>query len=90
MSTWFTTGSRAVLGLQATFSVAVVTPDNKISMRQVTTGARVGSLWVIESGLKAGDRVIVEGLQKAREGLTVNPTIVPIEDPAAAKPGAGV
>jgi membrane fusion protein, multidrug efflux system len=81
---------RAVMELQATFSVAVVTADNKISMRQVTTGPRVGSLWVIENGLKAGDRVVVEGMQKAREGLTVNPTVVPIEDPAAAKPGAGV
>ena len=76
--------------LQATFSVAVVTPDNKVSMRQVTTGARVGSLWVIENGLQAGDRVVVEGMQKAREGLTVNPTVVPIEESAAAKPGAGV
>jgi len=79
---------RAVSELQATFNVAVVTADNKISMRPVTPGARIGKLWVIENGLQPGDRVVVEGLQKVRDGMVVNPTLVPAEEPAPAAPGA--
>ncbi len=80
---------RAVAELQATFSVAVVGPDNKVEMRPVKPGARFGSLWVIENGLKPGDRVVVEGLQKVRDGVVVNPTIIPAEEPAPAGAGAG-
>ncbi len=78
---------RAVAELQATFSVAVVGPDNKVSLRSVTPGARSGALWVIASGLQPGERVVVEGLQKVREGMVVNPTVVPAEVPAPAAPG---
>ena len=42
-------------------------------MRTVKAGARVGNLWVIDEGLKPGERVVVEGLQKVRDGVTVNP-----------------
>jgi len=71
---------RAVSELQATYSVGAVTPDNKVEMRPVRTGARVGGLWVIESGLKPGDRVIVEGLQKVRNGSLVVPTAVELDE----------
>jgi len=71
---------QSVQELQATYSVAVVKSDNTVEMRQVTTGPRVGDLWVIENGLNPGDRVVVEGLQKVRPGITVNPTIVTIDD----------
>jgi len=74
---------RAVSELQATYSVAVVGPDNVANMRTVKPGARIGSWWVIDDGLKPGDRVVVEGLQKVRPGMTVNPTVVQIEDDTA-------
>ncbi len=64
---------RAVQELQNLYSLAVVGPDNKVTFRNVTVGPREGSLWVIEEGLKAGERVIVEGLQKVREGAVVAP-----------------
>jgi len=64
---------RAVQELQNLYSVAVVGADNKVTFRNVKVGPRVDSLWVIEEGLSAGDRVIVEGLQKVREGMVVSP-----------------
>ena len=70
---------RAVQELQNLNSLAVVGPDNKVSFRTVTVGPREGSLWVIEEGLKPGERVIVEGLQRVREGATVAPKTVPAE-----------
>src|SRR5690348_12056912 len=62
---------RAVSELQGSYQVAVVGNDNKVSMRPVTVGERVGALWVVESGVKPGELVIVEGLQKVRDGATV-------------------
>ena len=64
---------RAVSQLQGSDQVAVVGPDNKISIRAVQTGERVGSMWIISGGLKAGDRVVAEGTQKAKDGSTVTP-----------------
>lgn len=79
----------AVQELQATYSVAVVGSDNKAEFRPVQVGPRVGSLWMIEQGLAPGDRVIVEGLQKVRNGVTVTPTVVPVkEDAVSPAPGA--
>jgi membrane fusion protein (multidrug efflux system) len=77
---------RAVSELQGASQVAVVGPDNKVEIKAVDTGPRVGSLWVIEKGLSPGDRIVVEGTQKVRPGLEVNPKSVPAEAPAAAKP----
>jgi len=76
---------RAVTELQATWSVAAVSKDNKVEMRPVKIGIRFGNLWQIESGLKPGDRIIVEGLQKVRNGVTVNPTPVDLDDQGAEK-----
>jgi membrane fusion protein (multidrug efflux system) len=70
---------RAVQELQNLYSLAVVGADNKVAFRNVTVGPRLDSLWVIEEGLAAGDRVIVEGLQRVRDGMTVNPTPAPAE-----------
>ncbi len=80
---------KAVQELQATYSVAVVRSDNTVEMRQVVPGPRVGNLWVIDSGLTPGDRVVVEGLQKVRPGVTVNPTVVTIEDAPATGTAGG-
>ena len=80
---------RAVSELQGAFQVAVVGPDNKVEIKAVETGPRVGSLWVIEKGLAPNDRIVVEGAQKVRPGLEVNPKAVPAEEPPpAAKPTA--
>ncbi len=55
---------RAVSELQGTYQVGVIGADNKAEIRIVKTGPRVGSDWVIASGLKAGEKVVVEGFQK--------------------------
>src|SRR5262249_55783393 len=57
---------RAVTELQGSFQVAVVGPDKKVSIRLVKVGERVGSQWIIDEGLKAGELVVVEGIQKVR------------------------
>lgn len=62
--------------LQGNYQVAVVGADNKVNIRPIKTGERVGNLWVITSGLQAGERVVVEGLQKVKEGMVVNPKVV--------------
>ena len=64
---------RSVQEIQGTYQVAVVGADNTVAMRTVKPGPRVGNQWVIDEGLKPGERVIVEGLQKVRDGVTVNP-----------------
>jgi membrane fusion protein (multidrug efflux system) len=62
---------RAVQELQSLYNIAVVGPDNKLEMKSVTVGPRVGSLWVIEKGITASDRVVVEGAQRVRPGTVV-------------------
>jgi membrane fusion protein (multidrug efflux system) len=74
---------RAVQELQSIYSVAVVGSDNKVAFRNVKVGPREGSLWVIEQGLNPGDRVIVEGAQKVREGTVVTPKPAPSAEAAA-------
>jgi len=64
---------RAVNELQGTQQVGVVDTNNTVSIRAVTTGPRVGSDWVIEKGLEPGDRVIVEGFERAKNGEKVAP-----------------
>jgi membrane fusion protein (multidrug efflux system) len=75
---------RAVIELQNLYSLAVVGAGNKVEFRNVKVGPRVDSLWVIEEGLKPGEKVIVEGLQKARDGAVVSPKAA-----AAAPAGKG-
>ena len=64
---------RAVSELQGTNQVAIVGPDNKVHLQPVKMGRRVDHDWIVEEGLRAGDKIIVEGIQKAREGGLVNP-----------------
>jgi RND family efflux transporter MFP subunit len=64
---------RAVTELQGTFQVAVVGSDDKVSIRSVKVGDRVGAMWIIESGVKPGELVVTEGLQKVKDGSVVNP-----------------
>jgi membrane fusion protein (multidrug efflux system) len=65
---------QAVSELQGAYQVAVVGADKIVHIQPVRVGERNGDLWIIESGLAPGQQVVVEGLQKVRDGLTVNPT----------------
>ena len=69
---------KAVTELQGIQQVAVVGDDSKVNIRAVTMGERVGPMWIVEDGLKPGERVVVEGVQKVREGVAVKvvPTAV--------------
>ncbi|HOB52616.1 MAG TPA: efflux RND transporter periplasmic adaptor subunit [Acidobacteriota bacterium] len=69
---------RAVSELQGTFQVAVVGADNKVNIRPVTVGPRIGAMWLIEEGLKPGERVVAEGVQKVRDGMPVTPKPVQV------------
>jgi RND family efflux transporter MFP subunit len=64
---------RAVTELQGNYQVAVVDAQNKVAIVNVKPGERIGTQWVIEEGLKPGDRVVAEGVQKVGPGVTVVP-----------------
>jgi membrane fusion protein (multidrug efflux system) len=74
---------RAVVELQDKNFVWVVGPDNKVTQRPVTVGEPYGSNILVSDGLQPGDRIVVEGLQKVREGATVNPQQIPTSDTSA-------
>ena len=82
---------RAVNELQGGYQVAVVGSDDKAEIRTVQAGQRVGTMWVIDSGLHPGDRVVIEGFSRVKSGATVKPTEAPPESEAtpATTPGAG-
>jgi len=71
---------RAVTELQGGYQVAIVGGDNKVEVRAVKVGDRVGDMWVIEDGLRPGERVITEGTQKVRPDVAVNP--IPFATPS--------
>jgi len=72
---------RSVSDVQGTYLMAVVGNDDKVTIRPVTPGSRVGSMLIIDKGIKPGDRIVVEGIQKVKEGVRVNPKpYSPVED----------
>ena len=73
----------AVLATQGQYQVAVVTADNRVSLRMVITGKEFGRLRIIKQGLEPGDRVIVEGLQKVKDGMEVSARPIPVAPTAA-------
>ena len=75
---------RAVTELQGSYQVAVVGKDNKVSIRPVKVGERVDSLWIVQEGLKPGERVVAEGIQRVHADMTVNPK--PLKAMPEAKP----
>ena len=75
--------------LQGLYQVAVVGSDNKVEIRPVQTGDRIGSLLVVEKGLGAGERVIVEGIQKVKPGVVVDPKQVAESATPAASTASG-
>ena len=68
--------------------VFVVTPENKVEQRTIQVGAAIGGNWVVESGLKAGEKVVYAGLDSVRNGAAVNPTEDGASAPAAAEASA--
>jgi membrane fusion protein, multidrug efflux system len=70
---------RAVNELQGNFQLAVVGADNKVAVRTVKAGVKTGALMVISEGLQPGERIVVEGLQKVQDGMTVNPKMVALD-----------
>jgi RND family efflux transporter MFP subunit len=79
---------RAISEIQGTYQVGVVGADNKVELRSVKLGPQFGDMWIVESGLQAGDKVVVEGLQRIRDGMTVTPT--PFKDTQADAVKGGV
>ena len=77
---------RAVMELQGMYQVAVVGADNKVTIRAVEVGEQDGSMWIIEKGLKLGDKVVAEGVQKVKDGLEV--TVQPFKAVAETAPVA--
>jgi RND family efflux transporter MFP subunit len=63
----------AVAQSQGSYQVAVVGSDHKVGMRTVKPGATVGTMWVIDEGLRPGEQVVVEGLRQLKEGTLVAP-----------------
>lgn len=77
---------RAVQELQGVDQVAVVGSDDKVTMRTVTAGVQQDGLWVIDAGLRPGERVVTEGLQKVKDGIAVSAKPDPSAAPAPAAP----
>lgn len=79
---------QAVQQLQGSNQVVVVGADNKIDLRPVKVGEQVGNRWIITQGLKPGERVVVEGVQKVKAGMVVNPKSS-VAEPTPAQAVAG-
>jgi membrane fusion protein (multidrug efflux system) len=71
---------RAVTELQGGYQVMALDDENKAVIRAVKVGDRVGNQWIIGEGLKRGERVVVEGVQKVRPGMQVNPKPFAVEN----------
>jgi len=78
----------AVQEIQGLYSVMVVKPDATVEQRMVKAGERVGNLWIIDAGLKPGEKVIVEGLQKVKPGVQVSAKTVKPEKETSLAPNA--
>lgn len=66
---------RSVTDLQGNYQVAVVGADDKVEIRKVMVGDRIGEMWIVTDGLKLGERVITEGFQKVGPGSSVKPVM---------------
>jgi membrane fusion protein (multidrug efflux system) len=87
---------KALIPVQGTFSVAVVGSDDRVHLHRVGLGPNAGGVQIIDTGLSEGDRVVVEGIQKATDGALVDPRplpqargdVLPHADPAGVRPAA--
>jgi membrane fusion protein, multidrug efflux system len=78
----------AVQEIQGLYSVMIVKPDSTVEQRMVKAGERVDNLWIIDSGLKPGEKVIVEGLQKVKPGVQVSAKTIKPEEATSLAPNA--
>ncbi len=76
----------AVIEVQSQYQILVVTPENKAMFRPIKVGERVGTNWIITDGLKAGERVVVEGIQKIQMAAAANPQFIKEGVPVSPKP----
>lgn len=74
---------RCVKELQGQYSVFVVNSENLVENRQITAGARIGDYWVVHDGLKKGEKIIIDGIQKVRNGVPVVPELIAFESQVA-------
>ena len=79
--------SRALIELQGQFTVFVVDKDNKVQLRMVQTATSYGQYTVVESGLMLGDKVIIEGMQKVKPDMIVNPVETSLTEDSKIIPG---
>ncbi|HSB82273.1 MAG TPA: efflux transporter periplasmic adaptor subunit, partial [Candidatus Methylomirabilis sp.] len=77
---------RAVQEIQGAKSVLVVGADNVVALRTIRPAETVGDMLIVRDGVQPGERVIVDGIQKARPGATVSPTAAPAGGQPSAKP----
>jgi len=70
---------RSVMELQGLYSVFVVDANNTIQTRDIEVGTKIGSAWMITKGLEPGEKVVYEGLQKVRDGVTVKTTVADVD-----------
>ncbi|MCP4256740.1 MAG: efflux RND transporter periplasmic adaptor subunit [Planctomycetes bacterium] len=73
---------RCVIELQGQRSVYIVNDSNKVESRQVIAGERIADLWLIEEGLNAGEKIVIEGLQYVRSGIEIKPVLTEFKDNA--------
>lgn len=78
---------RAVIERQSMSEVFVLGEGNKVDRRAVVPGERVGQFWLIEKGLKAGDKVLVDGIQKVQAGMVVSPLVADFGPISPVRPG---
>jgi multidrug efflux pump subunit AcrA (membrane-fusion protein) len=78
-----------VTELQGAFQVAVISDGNKVKIQNVVVGAKQGAYWAVKSGVQNGDRVVTEGTDKMRDGVTVNPKPDPAIEPFVPDAGTG-
>jgi len=74
---------RCVKELQGQYSVFVVGADNVVENRQISAGAKIGDLLVVSEGLNKGEKIIIDGIQKVKNGVSVNPTLIEFESQVA-------
>jgi membrane fusion protein (multidrug efflux system) len=80
---------RAVQEIQGTYQVAVVGAEDRIALRTVKMGQQLDGLWIVNEGLRPGERVVTQGLQKVRDGIAVTATPDTPATTASAAPGQG-
>ncbi|MHC4585354.1 MAG: efflux RND transporter periplasmic adaptor subunit, partial [Planctomycetota bacterium] len=70
---------RCVMEIQGLYNVYVVDESNKVKQREVKVGPKINQFWLITEGLKSGEKVVYEGLQKVKDAMIVNPVIQEIQ-----------